>query len=359
MTIPTMRAVVLHGPNDLRIETRPIPRAQPGGLVVRTAYVGVCGSDVRNWRHGSPRLTNPEVPGHEVVGEVTESRDPRFPVGARVAVCPGIPCGVCRACSAGRQNQCADRVVLGYDLPGGMEEYFAVPPDALKAGCVVLLPDSLSLRAAVLAEPLHTVINGQDLARVGPDDSVLVIGLGAIGSLHAALALSRAARQVVAVDVRTERVAAATAVLGRETAQLLGDGPEAAEELRLQGGGTGWTVAIIAAGAPSAVELAMSSVGASGRVLAFAGLPPALATVPIDVNQLHYRQLEIVGAFGGTPSTYARAVAWLAESRLDLTALVADEFPLDRAESAYLNVESGHGLKTVLTGAVSELRPEK
>lgn len=346
----TMRAVVLHGPNDLRIESRAVPEAQPGGLVVRTSYVGVCGSDVRNWRHGSPRLAHPEVPGHEVVGEVTESRDLRFTVGTRVAVCPGVPCGVCHACKAGRQNLCADRVVLGYDFPGGMEEFFAVPQESLSAGCVIPLPESLSLRVAVLAEPLHTVINGQNQVHIGPDDSVLVIGLGAIGSLHAALAMSRGARRVIAVDVRPERVAAAAALLGHKSTQLLVDGPDAAEALRLQGGEDGWTVAIIAAGAPNAVELAMSSVAPSGRVLAFAGLPPALATIPIDMNRIHYRQLEVVGAFGGTPSTYASAVAWLAESRLDLTALVADEFPLDRAEDAYRNVESGHGLKTVLRG---------
>lgn len=347
-----MRAVVLHGPGDLRVEDRPEPVLPAGGLVVRTAYAGVCGSDVRNRTHGSSRLHGPQIPGHEVVGVVTASDDPRHPVGMRVAVCPGAPCLVCAACRSGRANLCQDRVVLGYDFPGGMAEGFAVPPSSLRAGCVVRLPDTLPLRSAVLAEPLHTVINGQDLARIAPGDSVLVLGLGTIGTLHAAHAASVGAGTVLAVDPRPDRVAAAAAVLGADlVADLV---PDAAAALRERGGTGGWPVVVVAAGTPDAIELAMATVARSGRILAFAGLPPADAMVALDVNRIHYEQLELIGAFGGTPATYARAVAWLAASDLDLAGLVTHEFDIDDAAAAYDNIAAGNGLKSVLRGPAAE-----
>ncbi|MGE3193214.1 MAG: alcohol dehydrogenase catalytic domain-containing protein [Microbacteriaceae bacterium] len=347
-----MRVVMLHGPGDLRVENHPAPVLPAGGLVVRTAYTGVCGSDVRNRIHGSARLTGPQVPGHEMVGVIAESDDARFPAGTDVAVCPGAPCGTCADCRAGRANLCADRVVLGYDVPGGMAEAFAVPRGSLSAGCVVPLPEGLALRPAVLSEPLHTVINGQDLARVAAGDTVLVLGLGTIGTLHAAHALSLGAARVLALDPRPERVAAAASVLGTGTVAELA--PDDVAHLRAQAGAAGWSVVIVAAGAVAAVELAMEVVARSGRVLAFAGLPPGDATVRIDANRIHYQQLELIGAFGGTPATYARAVAWLAASELHLGALVTHEFAIDDARAAYRNVEDGNGLKTVLRGPAAD-----
>jgi len=334
-----MRAVVLHSPGDLRIEELPDPVLPRGGLVVRTAFTGVCGSDVRNWRHGSGRLTGPQVLGHETVGIVVASDAAAYPVGTRVAVCPGVPCGRCALCGAGRHNLCRDRDVLGYDFPGGMAESFAVPAASIAAACVNPLPSELSLRDAVLAEPLHTVVNGQDLARIGLRDRVLVLGLGAIGTLHAMHALSLGA-QVLAVDLRQERVDAARGLLGPGTAELLR--PDAL--------GADWDVVVIAAGSAAAADLAFRVAGRAGRILAFAGLPPADATVPVPMNLLHYEQLELIGAFGGTPSTYARAVTWLAASDLPLDRLVTHEFGIDDALAAFENVERGVGLKTVLRG---------
>lgn len=347
-----MRAVVLQSPGDLRVEDRPEPELPAGGLVVRMAFAGVCGSDVRNRAHGSSRLHGPQTPGHEVVGVISASDDARHPVGSRVAVCPGAPCGVCAACRAGRANLCQDRTVLGYDFPGGMAERFAVPAESLRAECVVQVPDTLPLRAAVLAEPLHTVINGQDLAGVSPGDSVLVLGLGTIGTLHAAHAASLGASMVLAVDPRPDRVAAAAAVLGDDAVDELA--PDAAAALRARGGPQGWSVVIVAAGTPAAIELAMATVARSGRILAFAGLPPADALVAIDANRIHYEQLELIGAFGGTPQTYARAVAWLAASELDLGGLVTHEFAIDDAVAAYDNIAAGNGLKSVLRGPAAD-----
>jgi L-iditol 2-dehydrogenase len=340
-----MLAVMFKEPGTVAVEQIALPDLADGGLVVRTGYVGVCGSDVRTWRHGNARLSGPQVLGHEVSGTVAASAVEAYPVGTQVAVCPGVPCMRCDQCQRARHNLCPNRRVLAYDFPGGMAEQFAVPADAVLAGCVVALPDGLSLRSATLAEPLHTVLSGQERAEIGPLDSVLVLGLGPIGTLHAAVARSRGAAPVLGVDLLAQRIASAAAVLGDGAVELLGDDPAA---LKARGGPRGWDVVVLANGAPQAVELAMSVIAPCGRILAFAGMPAAKAQVPIDMNRVHYQQISIVGAFAGTPRHFRDAIGWLSRAQIDLDQLVTGQLPLDRALDAFAQIERGEGLKTML-----------
>ena len=120
------------------------------------------------------------------------------------------------------------------------------------------------------------------------------------------------------------------------------------DDLRSRGGAAGWDVVVLAAGVGAAVETANAVVAPNGRVLVFAGFPSSSPEHAIDLNLMHYQQHALVGAFGGTPLTYARAVEWLAATTIDLDAFVGEPFPLDDAPSAFANVESGRGLKTVM-----------
>ena len=342
-----MKAVVLHGPGDLRIEDVPDPTLPPGGLVVEPVTVGVCGSDVRTWRHGSPRLTGPQVLGHEVGGIVCASDVASLPVGTPVAVCPGAPCLECHACQTGRHNLCRRRKVLGYDTPGGMAQLCAVPAEWVRSGGVVQLPSSLPPVFGAVAEPVHTVLNGQEQAQISSGESVLVLGLGPIGVLHASVARSRGASPVVGADINPERVAGASALLGASAVVHMADGWEAAARARTPEAG-GFDVVVLATGAKAAVETALRLVAMGGRILAFAGMPPGSSLVDVDLNAIHYRQISLVGAFGGTPPYFRRAVRWLSEATLDLRGYTPLRFPLAAAREAFGSVERGEGLKTLI-----------
>ena len=342
-----MKAVVLHGPGDLRIESVRDPALPVGGLIIEPVTVGVCGSDVRVWRHGSPRLTGPQVLGHEVGGIIRASDVAGLPAGTAVAVCPGAPCLECGACQAGRHNLCRRRKVLGYDTPGGMAEMCAVPSEWVRSGGVVPLPPSLEPVFGAVAEPTHTVLNGQDRARVAPLESVLVLGLGPIGVLHVSVARSRGASPVMGADVNSERVAAAAALLGESAVVKMAEGWEVAARARTPEA-SGFDVVVLATGAKAAVATAVDLVAPGGRILAFAGMPPESSVVDVDLNAMHYRQISLVGAFGGTPPHFRRAVRWLSETSLDLRGYTPIRFALEAAPEAFASVERGEGLKTLL-----------
>jgi L-iditol 2-dehydrogenase len=341
-----LKAVMFHAPGDLRLEEVQEPALPAGGVVVRTRTVGICGSDIRTWQHGSPRLRLPQVLGHELAGVIERSDVPALPEGTAVAVCPSAPCRRCRWCTAGIHNLCGTRTVLGYDTPGGMAEAFAVGPAWIENGSVVSVGGRVAERHAALAEPLHTVLNGQDRAAVGPFDAVLVLGLGPIGALHLAVARSRGAQVVVGADPSPERVAMAAALVPDVPALTMDGGWEArATELA---GPDGFDAVIVAAPSKAAFAGAIALAGPMGRILAFAGLPQNDPGVDVDMNRVHYKQLSIVGAFGGSPAWFRRAVDWLAATDLDLDRFVLDRFPLADALGAFEHVRAGRGLKTLI-----------
>jgi L-iditol 2-dehydrogenase len=340
-----VKAVVLHGPGDLRLDDLPDPALPQDGILVRPGAVGICGSDVRTWRHGSPRLRGSQVLGHEFAGTVEQSAVDEFPPGTRVAVCPGAPCETCRACRAGHANLCRERRVLGYDLPGAMAELVAVPAEWVRTRGIVTLDAAVPIERGALVEPLHTVLNGQDRVRIPAGAAVLVLGLGPIGVLHAAVVHS-AGGQVLGVDPDPARVSLAASILGEPNVDRMDETWIGRARQRVAGGG--FDVVIVAVGSPSAVATAIELVEPGGQVLAFAGLPPDARTVGFDMNDLHYRQLSIVGAFGGTPDTFRRAAAWLDATPFDVDAFTPERFALEDAVAAFESVAAGRGLKTLL-----------
>ena len=185
----TNRAAVLHAAGDVRVEERPVPEPGPREVLVEVTAVGVCGSDIHYYEHGRIGdfvVRAPMVLGHEPAGHVVEvgAEVTRHRVGDRVTLEPGIPCGRCAQCRAGRYNLCPDVV------------FFATPPvDGAFANFVTIhedfaftLPDSLSDDVGALMEPLSVGIWACRKGGVSAGDRVLVTGAGPIGQLAAQVA---------------------------------------------------------------------------------------------------------------------------------------------------------------------------
>ena len=343
-----MKAAVFHGPGDLRVTELPRPSVSDDELLLKIAACAVCGSDVRTFRHGARNIDRPVVLGHELSGTVVQAGGALdgFWEGQRVAVAPAIPCGECQYCRSGAETMCERLRSIGYQFDGGLAEFMAVPASALRAGCVNSVPDAVSFEEAALAEPLACVINAQELLHLGTGDTVLVIGAGPIGCLHAALARIRGAASVLLVDLRRERLQMAEPF----GADMMIDAARDDVQARVLEAtdGVGASVVIVAAPSHRAQEQAVALAARRGRINFFGGLPKNEPTISLDANTVHYRELTIVGSYGSRPSHNRQALDLVASGRLPMRALVGLELPLDRVVEGLLAVEQGQVLKVIV-----------
>src|SRR5215216_7888499 len=204
------RAAVLTRPGEIVVEDRPIPEPGPREVLVEIASVGVCGSDIHYYEHGriGPFVVNaPLILGHESAGRVAAVGDEvtKHAVGDRVTLEPGVPCGRCEQCRAGRYNLCPDVVFFATPpVDGAFTDHVVIHEDFAFA-----LPDSLSDDVGALMEPLSVGIWACRKARVQAGDRVLVTGAGPIGQLVMQVALANGATQVEVSDVNEHRLALA------------------------------------------------------------------------------------------------------------------------------------------------------
>ncbi|HEY1178541.1 MAG TPA: alcohol dehydrogenase catalytic domain-containing protein, partial [Phytomonospora sp.] len=254
-----MKVVRFHAPGDVRIEEAPTPAPGPGDVLIRVRACSTCGTDVKISRFGHHHIVPPRVMGHEIAGEITGLGDgvDGWTVGDRVQVIAAIPCGRCGECSRGRMSVCPNQESMGYHYDGGFAEYMVVPAKVLAVGGLHEIPAGLGFAEASVAEPLACVINGQNLARVGEGDDVVVMGSGPIGCLHVRLARARGAARVLLADINAERLEMAAALVEPDATVHAGD-TDPVEAVRKLTDGRGADVVVTAAASGAAQEQAIA-----------------------------------------------------------------------------------------------------
>ncbi|MEJ7798776.1 MAG: alcohol dehydrogenase catalytic domain-containing protein [Solirubrobacteraceae bacterium] len=304
-----MRAAMLHGPGDLRVERV----AEPEGEVLVTVEAATaCATDLKALRHGHLILgPYPARFGHETVGL-------REDTGERVLVGDSVACGTCSACSAGRTQLCEDmKWVLG-----GFAERIAAPAAALHA-----VPDGLDPAGAAIAEPLAAAVHA--VARAGASSSAAVLGGGTMGLMLARL-LVLEGREVTLCDSHPQRRAQAEA-LGAHAVERLGRHELVMEAVGRPGS---WRTAIAAA--------------MPGATVVLVGGCPAGTDVTLPSGPLHYAELDVRGAFHHTPAEVDQALALLAGGAVDWRALAGETIGLDELHDALLRPAAGEARKLVV-----------
>ena len=304
-----MRAAVLHGPEDLRVEEVTEPA---GEAVVAVNAATTCGTDVKMWRHGHPALPRyPCLFGHETAGV-------RLDTGERVLVSDSVACGRCAPCRAQRPQICRSPIwVLG-----GFAERIAAPLAALHP-----LPAGLPFEAAAMAEPLaaavHALSRGTDAARVG------VLGGGSIGLMLAGLLVGEG-RSVLVADRHAER-----------RAQALELGARAADRLRKH------ELVFEAVGRPEAWRTAVEAAAPGGVVVLVGGCPRG-REVSFPAGPLHYEELDVRGAFHHGPREVDRALAILAQGGFAWQLLRGETISLEQLPRALATARGGPARKWVV-----------
>ncbi len=220
MAADTMRALVVHGPHDARVEDVPVPEPTAGELLVRIDRAGICGTDVELFTgemayYARGRTHHPLRPGHEWTGTVvaTGSASEGLWLGRRVVGDTMLGCGSCTACRGGRQHVCADRREVGVTdgWPGMLAEYGLIPTRFAH-----YVPDAVSTAAAALVEPGANALRAVRAAEVDPRSRLLIMGDGTIGLLATLFAVEAGA-EVTVSGLRSERLALAGRLGARHT----------------------------------------------------------------------------------------------------------------------------------------------
>ena len=344
-----MKVARFHAPGDIRIEDAPEPAPGPGDLKIRVRNCSTCGTDVKIMRYGHHHIVPPRVLGHEIAGEVVEvgAQVSGWQPGDRVQVIAAIPDGVCAECRRGRMTVCPNQESIGYHYDGGFAQYMRVPAKVLAVGGVNRIPDGVDFAAASVTEPLACVLNGQELARVGEGDDVVVIGSGPIGCLHARLARARGAARVFLVELSPARLRLAADLVQPDAAVPAAQTDPVDEVLKLTDG-RGADVVITAAAAGSAQEQALQMAARQGRISFFGGLPKDNPTITVDSNLVHYRELTIVGANGSAPRHNTQALALISSGALPVSDLITHRLPLPQVLDGLDIVARGDAIKVTI-----------
>jgi len=337
-----MKVGMYYSNSDVRLEELPVPHVGPGDVLVKIRASGICGSDVMEWYRIKKA---PLVLGHEVTGDVAEVGPgvEKLRAGQRIFVTHHVPCNTCRYCLHGHHTAC-DTLHATKFHPGGFAQYVLVPPINVDRG-VLVLPDDVSYEDGSFVEPLGTVVRGQRNARIGPGDSVLVLGCGIAGLLHIKLARALGAGRIIATDLNAYRREAAERFGADCVLDASGDVPggvRAANDGRLA------DRVIICAGAASAVQQALDSVDRGGIVLFFAVPKPGDA-VPIDFNLLWRNDITFMPSYAADPLDNATALDLIRARRVVVEDMITHRLSLDQiGEGFRLAAEGNECLKVII-----------
>ena len=339
-----MRAIVAHQAKDLRIEQLPLPEIGPGQVLIRTAFGGICGSDLHYFNHGgfgSVRLRQPMVLGHEVSGHVDQVGDGvrQLRSGDLVAISPSRPCGACQYCHEGLPNHCLDMRFYGSAMPfphiqGAFQEYLLV--DA--GQCVPA--DGLSAEEAALAEPLSVGLHATRRAGDLLGKRVLVTGCGPIGGMCILAARRAGAAEIVVSDLSDNALDYA-ARIGADITVNAGTDEALAE---YEAGKGTFDLLFECSGSAQALAAGMRAMRPRGIVMQL-GLG---GDMQVPMMLLTAKELDLRGSFR-FHEEFATAVKLMQKDLIDVKPLISHSLPLDDAAQAFVIAgDRSQAMKTLI-----------
>jgi len=342
-----MKAALMYGPNDIRVEMVDKPTCDPDGLILKIMAVGLCGSDMRNLSTDSRKGDYPFIYGHEIVGVVDEigPEETKYKVGDRLYLFPGTYCMECDECVSGHSENCSNQEVSKLAGTGGFAQYIAVKGEKIRRGGIYYIPDDVSYEAASLGEPLTSVYACQDNIKVGYPDTVVIIGAGPIGDFHAQLAKIRGAQKVYMIDINQKRLEMAKQFGVDEIINSTEVDPiEAVLKLT---DGKGADKVISATPVNSTQTQSIHMVRKGGLVVFFGGVPKGSMT-ELDANLIHYNNIWIKGHFGASYEQSKAAYKLAISPNFPTDKFITHILPLDQINEGIHLAKTGEAIKVCL-----------
>ena len=336
----------VHNPLKLVDEyADPTINSDLGQVIIDIAACGVCHTDLGYSDHGVPTVKSPPlILGHEISGVIRETSSDvsTFKKGDHVLIPAVLSCGYCFACRTGRENICANQIMLGNHVDGGFAQQIKVP-----AKDVFHLPNSIPLEEGCIisdavSTPYHAVKNR---GQVRPGDWTVVIGCGGIG-LNLIQNIKVAGGLVVAVDIIEEKLERAKKLGATEiiNAKDLDEKSVVGQIRKITGGGA--DIAFEAIGNPATQKQAYNSLRTGGRLVVVGYSPKRWDG--FDIGRVMFREMEIMGSLGCRPIDYPQIISLVANGSLVVEPLVTAKYKLDDINQAFDVMRRGEGVRTII-----------
>ncbi len=341
-----MKAALMYGPDDIRVEMTEKPECPADGLILKIMAVGLCGSDIRNLTSDSRKGDYPFIYGHEIVGIVDEigAEQVKYEVGDRLFLFPGTYCMECEDCISGHSENCTN-VEHGLAGTGGFAQYVAVSGRKIALGGVYLIPDGKSFEAASLGEPLTSVYACEENIGVGCQDVLVIVGAGPIGCFMSQLAKLRGAKEVIMIDINERRLEKARDFGVDHIINSAVTDPVAAVKELTDGRGADKVISANPSNDAQAQSIFMVRRG--GIVVFFGGVPKGSLT-ELDTNYIHYNNIWIKGHFGASYMQSMRAYELAISDAFQAEKFITHRLPLDQINEGIALTRSGEAIKVVL-----------
>lgn len=317
------------------------PSPLPGEVLVRSRFVGICGSDVHAAQGRHPFISLPYNPGHEVVGEVAELGHgvSSVRVGDRVIVEPTLPCWTCKSCINDRPNLCEKLRFFGcvHDQ-GGLADYFTIPANRTHR-----LPTELTDLQAVLIEPLATAVHACTLAGDVRGRTVAVLGAGTIGLLVLQVARHLGARRIVATDLLRRKRQMALALGADAVVNATSADVPALVRKEL---GESADVVFDCVSSQTTVDHAVQAVFKGGTVI-IVGVPASPATVALP--QIQNWQVRVQGSATYTSADFESAAELIRNGLVRPEDFLTAVYKLDDVAAAFAAATDGEDIKVVVS----------
>ncbi len=343
-----MRAAILEELEKMVVKDVEDPQIDDDSALLKVEAVAVCGSDIRIFHHGNPRVKPPAIIGHESAGTIVKvgKNVTRVKEGQRVAVGADVPCGQCNWCRNGLGNNCSINYAIGYQIPGAFAQYMKLPRLVLEEGPVAPFSDQLSFDVAALAEPLACVVNGLELVNMSLGKTVVLIGMGPIGCMMIDAAKAMGAIKVICVELSPNRMA-----IAKEYGADVYIDPKQEDVLarcREETGGEGPDIVMTTCPSVEVHEQAIEMVAHRGYVNLFGGLGKHVRPMSVLSNTIHYKECFVTGSHGCVPRHHELAVKLLEAGMVRTEAIITHHFPLDQINEAFETMQSQQGMKIIV-----------
>ena len=333
-----MKAVILKRPGVVEVADVDKPECPHGGALVKVMVCAVCSTDVSMCKKGHPALSYPVIPGHEIAGTVVEASPSvsDLKAGDRVVVGPGINCGNCRFCRDGLENLCASIKIVGFNHPGGMAEYIALPRKMIAGRWIKKIPRELDAEEAALSEPLACCINGIEKLEIDESSRVLIIGGGPVGCILGWLCKEKGAARVTIAEKDGKR---------RQRVRDLNSAHEVITDITES---DSFDVLIPACRHLPDTDILDLKLEKGGQLLLFSGTSGESRPFFDLIKLVHYREWTVMGAYGCRPAQIEEALHLIGSGTIPVGRLIDCRVEIDQVYETFKLVERRECLKAVI-----------